>query len=58
MRGEKAMTKSLRLLTVSFALLPMSALGQNSDRQQGLAAVQQAMTKNKQSLQPPTHWDT
>jgi hypothetical protein len=52
---EKAITKSLRLLTVSFALLSLlvtaAALGQNSDLQQKLAAVQQAMAKNRQNLQ-------
>jgi hypothetical protein len=49
------MTKSLRLLTVSFALLSLlaaaAAFAQNSDLQQRLAAVQQAMVENKQKLQ-------
>jgi hypothetical protein len=53
--GEKAITKSSRLLTVSLALLSLlvtaAALGQNSDLQQKLAAVQQAMAKNRQNLQ-------
>ncbi len=52
---EKAITKSSRLLTVSLALLSLlvtaAALGQNSDLQQKLAAVQQAMAKNRQNLQ-------
>jgi hypothetical protein len=55
MRGEKAMTKSLRLLTGCFALLSLlataAAFAQNSDLQQKLAAVQQAITENKQKLQ-------
>jgi hypothetical protein len=45
------MTKSLSLLVVSFALLSLSAVGKNSDRQQGLAAVRQAMAENKHNLQ-------
>jgi hypothetical protein len=49
------MTKSLRLLTVCFALLSLlaaaAAFAQNSDLQQKLAAVQQAMAENKQKLQ-------
>jgi hypothetical protein len=49
------MTKSLRLLTVCFALLSLLATGtafsQNSDLQQKLAAVQQATAENKQKLQ-------
>jgi len=48
------MTKSLRLLTASFALLSLlataAALAQNSDLQQSLTAVEQAIAKNKQSL--------
>ena len=55
MRGEKAMTKSFRLLTVSFALLSLlvtvAAFGQKSDLQQRFAAVQQAIAENKQNLQ-------
>jgi hypothetical protein len=55
MRGVKAMTKSLRLLTVSFALLSLlataAAFAQNGDLQQRIAAVQQAMAENKQNLQ-------
>lgn len=49
------MTKSLRLLAVSFALLSLlataAAFAQNSDLQQRLTAVQQAMAENKQNLQ-------
>jgi hypothetical protein len=49
------MTKSLRLLTVCFALLSLlaaaAAFAQNSDLQQKLAAVQQSMAENKQKLQ-------
>ena len=49
------MTKSLRLLTVSFALLSLfataAAFAQNSDLQQRLTAVQQAMAENRQKLQ-------
>lgn len=49
------MIKSLRLLTVCFALLLLLATGtafsQNSDLQQKLAAVQQAIAENKQKLQ-------
>jgi hypothetical protein len=49
------MNKSLRLLPVSFALLSLlataAAFAQNSDLQQRLAAVQQAMAENKQKLQ-------
>jgi len=52
---EKAITKSLRLLTVSLVLLSLlvsaEALGQNSDLQQKLAAVHQVMAKNRQNLQ-------
>jgi hypothetical protein len=55
MRGKKAMTKSFRLFTVSFALLSLlvtvAAFGQKSDLQQRFAAVQQAMAENKQNLQ-------
>jgi hypothetical protein len=55
MREEKAMTKSLRLLTVCFALLSLlataAAFAQNSDLQQKLAAMQQATAANKQKLQ-------
>jgi type II secretory pathway pseudopilin PulG len=54
MRGEKAMIKSLRILT-SFALLSLlastAAFAQNSDLQQRLAAVRQAMAENKQKQQ-------
>jgi len=49
------MIKSLRLLTVCFALLSLlgtaAAFAQNSDLQQKLAAVQQSMAENKQKLQ-------
>jgi hypothetical protein len=49
------MTKSLRIFTVSFALLSLlataTAFAQNSDLQQKLAAVKQAVTENKQKLQ-------
>ncbi len=49
------MSKSLRLLTVSFALLSVlvtvAAFGQKSDLQQRFAAVQQAIAENKQNLQ-------
>jgi len=49
------MTKSFRLLTVSFALLSLlvtvAAFGQKSDLQQRFAAVQQAIAENKQNLQ-------
>jgi hypothetical protein len=54
MRGKKAMIKSLRNFT-SFALLSLlatdAAFAQNSDLQQRLAAVKQAMAENKQKQQ-------
>jgi hypothetical protein len=49
------MNKSLRIFTMSFALLSLlataTAFAQNSDLQQKLAAVKQAVTENKQKLQ-------
>jgi len=47
------MTKSLRILTVSFGLLSLAAAAsaQNSDLQQKLAGVKQTLADNKQKLQ-------
>ena len=47
------MTKSLRILTVSFGLLSLAAAAsaQNSDLQQKLAGVKQTLAENKQKLQ-------